>query len=136
MPQDGPDAGRWRCVWLECSSDGEVARHELAGIVAVDEARLMFIDVDALSLWQHEQPLDGRADFVFWGRDAERAAHAAGAAELGNGQWGWVDLPVREAVQRGIEVEELREQQGCQFATDFRPHSHHYLVGHLLCVWP
>lgn len=128
MPSDGTDAGRWRCVWLECMPSGEVARSELAGTVAVDEARLMFADVDALGQWQHEQPLDGQADFVFWGRDAEQAAHAAGAADLGNGQWGWVDLLVRETVQRGIAVEEMRDEQGYKLATDFRPHSHHYLV--------
>jgi hypothetical protein len=128
MPSDGPDAGRWRSVWLECLPGGEVVRSELAGTVAVDEARLMFTDVDALGQWQHEQPLDGQADFVFWGRDAERVARATGAADLGNGQWGWVDLPVRETVQRGIAVEEMRDQNSYKLATDFRPHSHHFLV--------
>jgi hypothetical protein len=128
MPADGPDAGRWRRVWLECLPGGEAERAEFAGTVAVDEARLMFADVDALGQWRHEEPLDGRADFVLWGRDAERAAHAAGAADLGRGRWGWVDLAVREAVRRGVAVEQLRGEQGYKFATDFRPHSHHYLV--------
>ena len=82
----------------------DVARSELAGTVAVDEARLMFADIDALGQWQHEKPLDGKADFVFWGRDAERAAQTTGAADLGDGQWGWLNLPVRETVQRGIAV--------------------------------
>ncbi len=128
MPPDGPDAGRWRCVWLECLAVGEAARSELAGTVAVDESRLMFADVDALGQWRHEEPLDGQADFVFWGRDAERVGREAGAVDLGNGQWGWVDLPVREAVRRGMAVEQLRGEKGYKMATDFRPHSHHYLV--------
>lgn len=128
MAPDGPDASRWRCVWLECMPGDDVARSELAGTVAVDEARLMFADIDALGQWQHEKPLDGKADFVFWGRDAERAAQTTGAADLGDGQWGWLNLPVRETVQRGIAVEEMRDQQGYKFATDFRPHSHHFLA--------
>jgi hypothetical protein len=51
----------------------------------VDWARLLAVDVDALAGWQDSEPLDGKADFAFWGVDAA-------------------------------------------FATDFRPHSHHYVL--------
>jgi hypothetical protein len=123
----GPDAGRWRRVHLECRPGASAVRTEQVGDVMVDEARLMFADVDALGHWEHERPLDGRADYVFWGRDAEAVADRTAATSLGEGVWGWVDLPVREAVERGTSVEQLRDR-GLKFAGDFRPHSHHYLV--------
>jgi hypothetical protein len=39
-----------------------------------------------------------------------------------------IDLPIDEAVERGTAVEELREARDLKFATDFRTHSHHYLM--------
>jgi hypothetical protein len=119
---------RWRRVFLECLPEGEIAHSELVGRAAVDEARLMFADVDALGTWEHNKPLDGLADYVFWGRDAAPVAQRTQAPQLGESQWGWVDLPIREAAQRGMAVEELCDQQGFKLAGDFRPHSHHYLV--------
>ena len=80
-------------------------------MVSVDEARLMFADADALG-WRHEDALDGKADYVFWGRDAEAAATLHGAPKLSPDEFGWVDLPVDEAVERGLAVEESREQRG------------------------
>jgi hypothetical protein len=127
LPHGQAHEGRWHTVWLECRP-GPVARSEPAEHVVVDRARLMFADADALGAWQHHRPLDGQADFVFWGRDAEPAAHETGAPAGPNGNFGWLDLPVAEAVQRAKQVEELRAQRGWALATDFRPHSHHYQV--------
>ncbi|MFD3993379.1 hypothetical protein [Streptomyces sp. NPDC058583] len=38
-------------------------------------------DVDALSLWQHDEPVDGLADVAFWGAAAEEAAATFAAPE-------------------------------------------------------
>ena len=127
MPE-GPDARRWRSVWLECRPGAEVASVERVGYVMVDEARLMFADVDALGAWKHDEALDGLADFVFWGRDAGEAAAATGAEPLPNDTWGWRDLPVEEAAEREEEVERLCEENDWKMARDFRPHSHHHAV--------
>jgi hypothetical protein len=124
----GEYADRWRSVALVCRPRAKVARSEQAATVSVDEARLGFFDVDAVGAWRHEEPIDGRADFLFWGRDAEAVAAETGAPQIGEGSYGWEDLPVREAAERGTRVEELREQRGLKFATDFRPHSDHYRV--------
>lgn len=117
----------WRHIELEVGSSPRVTT-EAVGDVMVDWARLAFVDADALGAWEHEASLDGQADFVFWGRDAASAAESSSAITLDGGQFGWVDLPVEKAVARGIAVEELRETRGLKFATDFRPHSHHYLM--------
>ncbi len=117
----------WRAVWVEVTGS-VVARSERAGDVMVDRARLAFADADALGAWRHEEPIDGRADFVFWGRDAAAAARAASAPSLGDGEFGWRDLPVEEAAERGTGVEELRRERSLRIATDFRPHSHQFYV--------
>lgn len=118
---------RWRWITIEIG-DGETTRSKEIGMVFVDEARLMFADADALQEWRHEDALDGKADYVFWGRDAEKAAALHDAPELAPDEYGWVDLPADEAVERGVAVEESRDQESWMFAGDFRPHSHHYDV--------
>ncbi|MGH9752914.1 MAG: hypothetical protein ACREA2_09030 [Blastocatellia bacterium] len=123
-----PDyADRWRWVWLEVRSGLPTAKSLSVSDVAVDRARLMFADVDALGQWIQEDSLDGKADFVFWGRDSSTAAKETHAPQLAEG-YGWLDLPIDDVVELGLRVEEIREQRGLKFATDFRPHSHHYYV--------
>ena len=128
MPPDGPDAGRWRSVWLECAPGAEVRDSQLVSHVVADHARLMFADIEALGHWEHERPLDGCADCIFWGRDAEQVAQATDANDLGDDNWGWLDLSGREAAERGMRVLRLQNEHGYRLALDFRPHSHHYLV--------
>jgi hypothetical protein len=123
--QDEEFSDRWRWVSIEIGHE-ETARTEEIGMVFVDEARLMFADADALQGWRQEDALDGKADYVFWGRDAEAAATLYGTPKLSPDEFGWVDLPVDEAVERGLAVEESREREGWIFAGDFRPYSHHY----------
>jgi helicase-like protein len=123
----GEYSDRWSQVALEVRPEGAVRSSKRVGIVAVDCARLMFADVEALGVWKHVEPIDGKADFVFWGRDAEAVARLVSAPALGSSQFGWMDLPVEEAVERGLPVEKLRETRAdLKFATDFRPHSHHF----------
>jgi hypothetical protein len=124
MP-DGPDTGRWKRVTLEVSTF-PVAKSENIGHVMVDYARLAVACADGLGGWSHEEPLDGRADFVFWGLDAAKVAHTIGAPRLEDDQFGWENLDVYEAAARGQDVEKVRAQDDLKFATDFRPHSHNY----------
>jgi hypothetical protein len=125
-----PFSGRWHQVWLECRPGGHVARSEKVYDVMVDEARLLFGDADALGAWRHDEPLDGRADFVFWGSDAARAARRLRAPPLPgtDNLFGWLDLPAAEAERRGDRAAALRERTGWRFALDYRPHSHHWEV--------
>jgi hypothetical protein len=125
MPGDD-DPDRWRHVYLECRPNTPVARAELIGSVAVDKARLMFADVDALGEWKHEEPFDGLADVVFWGLDAAALAAEAGAPRRSGSEFGWSDLPVDEAADRALRLQDLRDARGWKLALDFRPHSHHY----------
>ncbi len=123
----GDFAGCWQHVELEVRQ-GVRARTERVGEALVDCARLGFVDVEMLGGWEQDEPIDGKADFLFWGADATEVARDENAPAVGEGQYGWLDLPVEEIVERGARIEQLRESAGACFATDFRPHSHHYQV--------
>jgi hypothetical protein len=123
----------WRWVWLEARPGLQVQQSMLAGNVWVDRARLMFADVDALGQWEHEKSLDGRADVVFRGKDAAVAAKKAGAPQITEG-YGWVNLSIDDAVECYDKVEKIRTECSLLFASDFRPHSHHYFTGNLVAL--
>ena len=130
--RDSAVKDRWRWADLEVRSGRKVASSEPVGHILVDRARLMFADVDALGAWKHEEPIDGLADLVFWGRDAKAAAKEVKAPKLpnpdGNDQYGWENLSVKEVRQKGELVWRAKEENGRLFAIDFRPHSHHWAV--------
>ena len=100
--------------------------------IGVDSARFVFADAEALSAWVHDDPIDGLADLVFWGRDdsavaAEFAADRTGAP--GDEVYGWLNLPVQDAYTKAVALDERRTRVPEQkFAFDFRPHSHHWQV--------
>jgi len=116
----------WDWVAVEIGGN-DVARSEQVGVAAVDFARLLLIDRGGVDAWQHQAALDGKADFVFWGRDAAALAAAIDAPAIDEGH-GWLDLDVARCVELGTRAEELKAERGWKLATDFRPHSHHYLA--------
>lgn len=122
-----PEFDRWKHVFVECRLD-QVERSEVVANVGVDYARLLIADIDALGSWKHEASLDGLADFVFWGRDAERAAGALRAPTIDSDSFGWLDVTEATAKEHGISVEDYRDRNELKIATDYRPHSHHWRV--------
>ncbi len=96
------------------------------GDVVVDFARILLADATVPGHWQHSAAIDGRADFLFWGRDAAVLAEAVAAPRLEGGSFGWLDRPVDEVVALGTRAEQERDARGLRLATDFRPHSHHW----------
>lgn len=127
----GPDEGRWRRVWIEVRpSNGPVTSRNI-GHVLVDTARLMAVDAEALGAWNDYDPVDGKADVVFWGRDAEAAAKEVGATPLRlDGErnlFGWQDLPLEVALDRGHRIKAARTGDR-KYAFDFWPHTHHWQV--------
>ncbi|MEU1720627.1 hypothetical protein [Nonomuraea sp. NPDC005692] len=123
---------RWESVTLRMRSTQPTSTR-LLGHVGVDAARLSLIDADGLASWRHEEPIDGMADVAFWGRSVREAAAGFGASLLPHpgedGVYGWADLPVSEAVDRAIALQEWK-QAGAErmIAVDFRPHSHHWQI--------
>ena len=120
-----PYADNWDWVGMRLS-DAPISQSRPCGDVGVDWARLMFVDLEALAHWQHDDPLDGRADFVFWGRDAEAAAKRFGAPRVDDSSFGFIDLPIDEVVARGEGIEAAKRRGEYRMATNFRPHTQHY----------
>ena len=123
MDPDGPDAGKWRSVWVECA-DGEPVRSVECGYVLVDEARLMFADPTALNGWRNDKPYDGLFDLVFWGLDAPAVAERLSAPALEQPDtYGWTDVTEDELFEH---YRRLRGEDEAKFRTDVRPHDDHY----------
>jgi len=124
--EQNPD--RWRRVIVQCRPNQRCVQSHEVGLVGVDYARILIADVDVLGIWKHEESLDGLADFLFWGRDAERIAAALKAPRVGNGEFGWVDVPIETAERNGTAVQKHRDENSLKVAVDYRPHSHHWQV--------
>ncbi len=122
---DGDWVGCWDWVAIEVAA-GEIVHAEPHGQIVVDYARVLVADDGNADAWVHDDSFDGRADFVFWGRDAAALAAAVDAPALADGTFGWKDLPIEEIVARGEAAEALKAERGWKLATDFRPHSHHW----------
>ena len=121
----------WSQIRIELGADAAVDARRL-GSIGVDYARFVFADAEALNSWVHEDPIDGLADVVFWGGDEEQIAAEFGAQRTGtpgDDCYGWVNLPLREAYARAVALDDRRNAAPLRrFASDFRPHSHHWLV--------
>jgi hypothetical protein len=121
-------SGRYGDCWAFVAArigDGDIAHARKLGDAAVDFARLAFIDRAALDAWKHDDSLDGRADVVFWGRDAAALAKAMAAPAHREGH-GWIDLPVDEAEAKADAAARLKAAHRWMLAIDYRPHSHHF----------
>jgi hypothetical protein len=123
-----PNSDRWRQVTIYCRPSRRCVQSQEVGLVAVDYARILIADVDVLGIWEHEESLDGLADFLFWGRDAERIAAALNVPRTGENEFGWANVPIEIANTNGVGVQEYRDQHSLKVAVDYRPHSHHWQV--------
>ncbi len=122
--------GRYADAWEHLAvvvGDGEPTHAKRLGEAGVDFARVVFMDHAALDHWQHDDSLDGKADFVFWGRDAGKLARAIRAPKLPEGH-GWVNLSVAEAEARSDLAAKWKADNRWLLAMDLRPHSHHFQI--------
>jgi len=120
----GRYADRWDHVAVVLA-EGVIATSTKLGEAGVDFARLACMDLGALDHWQHEDSLDGKADFLFWGRDAGTLAKLMRAPAQAEGH-GWLDLPVAEAEAKSDDAARHKAANHYLLATDLRPHSHHF----------
>ena len=124
----GPFVGLWQAIFVDFVENPHAARTVEAGRIVVDAARAGFFDIDAVAAWQHDVPVDGRADVAFWGLQAEEVARRFQAGRIEEDTFGWMDLPIQQAQQAAHQLETLRNAGELRFAYDYRPHSHHYVL--------
>jgi hypothetical protein len=139
LPTDRPlpvtaavdDEWGWAYIRIQFSAEPCAGIRRL-GSVGVDCARFVFGDAGALNAWIHEEPVDGLADVVFWGRDEAAVADHFAASRTGTPgeeNYGWLNLPVREAYAKAVALDDWRNRiRKHTFAYDLRPHSHHWRV--------
>lgn len=119
---DNEFAGRWRTVDIVIDEKATTARSETTEGVMVDYGQLMCADLEAFGEFKMWQSVDGLADFVFWGADADQVALKFGADKLNDEDYGWVDLPMDEASAHGEKVQAEAQENDLKIALDFRPH--------------
>ena len=131
LATEGEDEWSWAHFRIVCRDGSAVASRRL-GPIGIDWARFVFADADALDAWEHERPIDGLADVVFWGRDAERIAAELGVGPTGTAgeqdTFGWLNLPVEQARGRALALDGSLDRESRWVKVDFRPHSHHWQV--------
>jgi len=120
----GEFAGRFRSIDVVVEPDATVARSERVFGVRVDHGQLACIDLDVLDAFHAGRSLDGKADYVFWGRDAAAVAEEFGAPRIDEREHGWLDIPVDEVGEHAAPIQAAMEERGLALAVDYRPHCH------------
>lgn len=121
MPK-GEFSGRWSSIDLVVDGAAKVVRSETVAGVMVDHGQLLFAGLEPLGRFRMWQSLDGLADYVFSGRDAPALAKALGASDLGNGDFGWKDVPMEAIGEKATLTQERIEKEQLAVGVDYRPH--------------
>ena len=102
-----------------------VAASRLLGHVPIDLAQLAAMDAVALTSWQHEASADGKADVIFWGKDAAGLAALLAAPSHRDG-YGWCDVPLAQAEQYADKIAVKKHDHHWQVSAQVRPHSDYF----------
>ena len=121
MP-DGEFRGRWRTVDIVIDETAAVARSEEIVGVMVDHGQLICSDLEAFGNFRMWESVDGKADFVFWGRDAAEVAKKFKAQTLSASEFGWKDLPLKEIDKHAGKVQDHIQDKKLKVGVDYRPH--------------
>ncbi|MFB1484563.1 DUF2185 domain-containing protein [Corallococcus sp. RDP092CA] len=118
----GEFGGRWRSIDIVVDEQAEVVRSEQVAGVMVDHGQLLFTGLGPMGRFRMWEPEDGLADYVFHGPDARGLAKELGASDLGDGLYGWKDLPMERVGEKATPLQERIEQEGLAVGVDYRPH--------------
>jgi hypothetical protein len=119
---------RWKWVILEVHPEIEATTTRQIGYVFVDKSRLLFADIDSLRDFELYNPIDGKADVIFWGRDEELLAKKLNVQKLEDETFGWINLEEDTALEKARKINEIHESKLYKFAFDYRPHTHDYYL--------
>lgn len=120
----GEFAGRFRSIDIVIEPAATVvASHRVDGVM-VDHGQFACIDLDVLEAFSAMRSLDGKADYVFWGADAEALAEEFGARQLNEKEFGWKDIPESDVGQHAKPIQGAVKDRGLRVGIDYRPHCH------------
>ncbi len=115
-------AGRWYSIDLVIDEGAKISDKETVEGVMVDYGQLMLSGLGPLGHFRMWESLDGLADFVFKGRDAEALAKEMKANNLGDGHYGWKDLPDESISSKAQPVQQRIDAENLAINVDYRPH--------------
>lgn len=118
----GEFRGRFAHVDVVLDRDAAIVDTTTVQGVMVDHGQLLVSGLAALGRFRMWQSLDGLADFVFWGPDAEALAEDVGAARLGGELFGWLDVSIDEVGGVAQPCQERVERESLRVRVDYRPH--------------
>ena len=118
----GEFAGRWRSIDVVIDADAAVAKSSPVQGVMVEHGQLICSDLQAFGMFRMWEPLDGLADFVFWGKDASSIAKKFQTPQIDSGHFGWLNVPDAQVGQLAQPVQAWIESQKLYAAVDYRPH--------------
>ena len=121
MPR-GEFAGRWRWIDIVVDAGARAVRSDSVQGVMVDHGQLLFAGLRPLGSFRMWESLDGLADFVFWGADAEALAREVGAAKLNECDFGWRDLAIETIGEHAQNVQQRIDREKLRAGGDYRPH--------------
>ena len=121
MPQ-GEFAGRWRSIDVVIDAEGVAAQSLPVQGVMVEHGQLVCADLEAFGQFRMWEPLDGLADFVFWGQDAPAIAEKFQAPRLDDRHFGWLNVSNAEMHRFAQPVQAWIESQKLHAGVDYRPH--------------
>jgi hypothetical protein len=121
-----------RCGLVLSAASAAVAVSRAVAAVPLSGSVLVLADAYGLRTWDRDEPVDGLADVVFWGRSQAQAARVFDASMLVTGGdlgYGWADLGVDDAGARTDAVLDwLDADPGRELTVRLRPHSRHWLA--------
>jgi hypothetical protein len=120
--QDGRWKGRWQSLEVVVDAAAPAARTERVEGVMVEHGQLLFAGLGPLGDFRMWESHDGLADYVFRGRDAAALAAKVGAAELGDGYYGWKDVPIAQVGRHAQPVQACIAEEELRVGVDYRPH--------------
>jgi hypothetical protein len=122
LPAGEEFAGRWRWIDVVVDASARVARTESMDGVMAEHGQILFTGLSPLGHFRMWESLDGLADFVFRGPDAEAVARRVGAATLDGEYFGWLNLPEAELDEHARSTQDLIEREKLKVGVDYRPH--------------
>jgi hypothetical protein len=121
-PMEGEFAGRWRSIDVVIDAESPVARSLPVQGVMVEHGQLICADLEAFGQFRMWETLDGRTDFVFWGKDAPAIAEKFQASRLDDNNFGWLNVPAADVYRFAQPVQDWIKSQKLYAGVDYRPH--------------
>lgn len=121
MPE-GEFEGRWRSIDIVLDDKASVANSLSTMGIMVDHGQFICSDLEAFGEFKMWESLDGLADFVFWGPDAEGVAKKFNAQALESEEFGWIDVAIDEIGKHAQAVQDYVYEHKLRVGSDYRPH--------------